>query len=452
MRLNWVIPVLLAMGTVDIIVWIGIDRIVAKMPRRRIWRAGVATTFLLLLAFVALTILAPHTLGRSHAVLPADIPAGMYIWHFIVLPVTATVLVIAKVTGGVSRLIGWMRGGKSVPCPPRSRADASSESTDIVASRTSANLSSQAIVSSQAKVSAPPAIPVEASVKPPENAIPFYSTRRQFLTAAALAIPPIATFSLTRMAMNQIGQFRVKPWNLSLPGWPVALDGLTMGVVADVHTGIFSTEKMLRDIADVTNNLRADVILLAGDLLNLAIGDLPGALDMVKRLDAPLGVYMIQGNHDVIEDPVEFNRASRAAGVRLLVDEVETISARGAAFQLLGTRWSGGTAYAINDAVTNVNQLRDPALFPILLAHHPHAWDAAGPMGIPLVIAGHTHGGQIMFTDKIGGGPIRFKYWTGLHQNLSLNSQLLISNGVGNWFPLRVNAPAEILHVTLRRG
>jgi predicted MPP superfamily phosphohydrolase len=66
---------------------------------------------------------------------------------------------------------------------------------------------------------------------------------------------------------------------------------------------------------------------------------------------------------------------------------------------------------------------------------------------LPLVLSGHTHGGQIMLNKTIGLGPLRFRYWSGLYEKP--NSKLIVSNGVGNWFPLRVNAPAEILKITL---
>jgi predicted MPP superfamily phosphohydrolase len=54
-----------------------------------------------------------------------------------------------------------------------------------------------------------------------------------------------------------------------------------------------------------------------------------------------------------------------------------------------------------------------------------------------------------MLDDEIGFGPLLFRYWTGLYE--AGNSALVVSNGVGNWFPLRINAPAEIIHLTLRR-
>ena len=90
---------------------------------------------------------------------------------------------------------------------------------------------------------------------------------------------------------------------------------------------------------------------------------------------------------------------------------------------------------------------RDESAFPIVLAHHPHAFDHA--QDFPLMLAGHTHGGQIMLSEKVGFGSWLFRYWSGVYQKEGRT--LVVSNGVGNWFPLRVNAPAEILHLTFRR-
>ena len=102
------------------------------------------------------------------------------------------------------------------------------------------------------------------------------------------------------------------------------------------------------------------------------------------------------------------------------------------------------TAESIQHLVT---QRRSDA-FPILLAHHPHAFDPAAAAGLPLVLSGHTHGGQLMLTKNIGVGPMRFRYWSGIYEKPA--SRLFVNNGVGNWFPLRINAPPEIVKLTLR--
>jgi predicted MPP superfamily phosphohydrolase len=87
----------------------------------------------------------------------------------------------------------------------------------------------------------------------------------------------------------------------------------------------------------------------------------------------------------------------------------------------------------------------DPDAFSILLTHHPHCWDESI---VPLTLSGHTHGGQLMLNERIGAGPILFRYWSGLYQRG--DQKLVVCNGVGNWFPLRTHAPAEIIHLTLR--
>jgi predicted MPP superfamily phosphohydrolase len=211
-------------------------------------------------------------------------------------------------------------------------------------------------------------------------------------------------------------------------------------------------------LADATNALRADLVLLTGDLIDLSLADLPVALDFVRRLDPCHGLVMCEGNHDIIDDATEFERCVKATSIPLLIDESLTLTVRNEPVQFLGLRWghpampgarrAGGSDTAIAAAMTELLAQREPGAFPILLAHHPHAFDPAAAAGLPLTLSGHTHGGQIMLTDHIGFGPLMFRYYSGLYRKA--DSQLVVSNGVGNWFPLRVHSPAEIVHLTLR--
>ena len=165
----------------------------------------------------------------------------------------------------------------------------------------------------------------------------------------------------------------------------------------------------------------------------------------------PERLFVCEGNHDLFAGREEFERRVRAAGVRLLLNEAAELEIRGERVQILGLRWGQpGSRHgaAIDDHVQRVLPLRRAAAFTILLAHHPHAFDRAAEAGIPLTLSGHTHGGQLMLSKNVGAGPILFKYWSGLYRKDA--SALVVSNGVGNWFPLRINAPAEILHLTLR--
>ncbi len=287
-----------------------------------------------------------------------------------------------------------------------------------------------------------------------ERAGPGLRTRREFIGLAAAALPPLFTISLATIAERQLDRFRVRRFILAIPGLPTALDGATLAQVSDIHVGLFTSGRVLRAMVEAVNDLRADLVLLTGDLINRELSDLSGALDLARAMPGRFGSCLIEGNHDLFENAAEFDRRARASGIPFLRDEAMVLTVRGHPVQLLGIRWSDGTAAEPRDAmirrsVRTVLSQREADAFPILLAHHPHAFDAAAEAGLPLTLSGHTHGGQLMLSADRGVGPILFKYWSGLYSRGA--SQLVVSNGVGNWFPLRINAPAEIVHLTLRR-
>ena len=277
-------------------------------------------------------------------------------------------------------------------------------------------------------------------------------SRRQFLGVALAAAPPLFNLSLATVAMRQLDQFRVRRFVLPIAGLPSDLHGLTITQISDMHVGRFTSGRVLREVVRVVNELRADLALLTGDLINDALMDLDHGLDLVRSMQARHGVYLIEGNHDLIENGLEFERRVKDSGIPFLLDESIVITIRGAPLQLLGLSWTRAREnrdVAIAAAVRELLNQRQPESFPILLAHHPHAFDTAAAASVPLTLSGHTHGGQLMLNEQCGFGPALFRYWSGLYRKGA--SKLIVSNGVGNWFPLRVRAPAELLHLTLLR-
>jgi len=277
-------------------------------------------------------------------------------------------------------------------------------------------------------------------------------SRRQFLGVALAAAPPLFNLSFATIAMRQLDQFRVRRFVLPIVGLPSDLHGLTITQISDMHVGRFTSGRVLREVVRVVNELRADLVLLTGDLINDAFADLDHGLDLVRSMQASHGVYLIEGNHDLIENGPEFERRMKDSGIPFLLDESVVITVRGTALQLLGLSWTRAREnrdVAIAAAVRQLLNQRQPESFPILLAHHPHAFDAAAAASVPLTLAGHTHGGQLMLNEQYGFGPALFRYWSGLYTKGA--SKLIVSNGVGNWFPLRLRAPAELLHLTLLR-
>jgi len=274
-------------------------------------------------------------------------------------------------------------------------------------------------------------------------------SRRRWVSTVATALPVLATYGTAAFSLPRMARFRVREITISLADLPEALDGMRIAHVTDTHVGKFTRGKVLDEIVATINALDTDLVLFTGDLIDNTIRDLPLAVEMVRKFRAKSGVYLIEGNHDLFDSPSAFEKGVREGGIAMLRNEAATVQVRGVPVQLLGIVWNHGEEEMAED-VDTVAKLRDPAAFPILMAHHPHAFDRAEVHGFPLTLAGHTHGGQVMLTEKIGAGPEMFRYWSGLYEKAG--RALVVGNGTGNWFPLRMNAPAEIIHLTLRKA
>ncbi len=406
--------------------WYWADRRLRPLPHSRWWRLGLAAFGSFNLLFYAWMMIS----RRLHVPLglPPLVTGLSYIWHLVVLPATTAILLMLWLvlwsTRGVRRRLPPLRAatvpGNADPDPPAQPETAVPKDADPV-------------------------------VHQPQSELGTTLSRRALLAAGAVAIPPLVTAAAHARASYQLGRFRTRRIEIPLAGLPRTLDGMTIAHVSDIHVGRFSSTRMLNDLVDRTNALKADLVLLTGDLIDFALADLPSALDTVKRLDPRHGLLMIEGNHDLFENPREFERRVLASGVPLLLNQSAMLKVRGQNVQILGLRWgqpAGAHGSLIAQSMDQLVELRRLDAFTILMAHHPHAFDPAAEAGIPLTLAGHTHGGQLMLTRHIGAGSLLFKYISGLYRRNQ--SALVVSNGVGNWFPLRINAPAELVHLTLR--
>jgi predicted MPP superfamily phosphohydrolase len=392
----------------DFLWWWRADRVLRRLPQARAGRIGLGV-FMAAQAAGLLLVLLDRSLDLNFS-LPSAWLAVVYLWHCLFLfPMLLLWIPYALARGivaGVRRLIDLRVEGKG--SDPRSETGSMS--------------------------------------------------RREFARLLGTAVPAWATLGTAIVAYWQLQQFRIRRLEVTLSQLPPALDGLTIAHVTDVHVGQFTRGDVLDRIVAATNDLQADLVLYTGDLINFALSDLDAALAVATRLQGRHGVFLCEGNHDLFENAAEFRRRTRAAGLRLLVNESVTVSIRGVPVQFLGLRWGARDTHphdpssrgdqAIARSMEELLPQRQADAFPILLAHHPHAFDFA--KDIPLTLAGHTHGGQLMVTPNIGFGPMLYRYWSGLYRKE--DCALVVSNGTGNWFPLRTRAPAEIVHITLRRG
>jgi len=298
--------------------------------------------------------------------------------------------------------------------------------------------------------------------KPPTS---LASSRREFLKTAGILTPVALAGGMNVGLSTRFGRFAVRTYDLSAPWLPDRLRGLTLTHVSDLHLGRLYRPAMLPRLVDEVNGLKSDLIVITGDVVDTSNDLLPPAIAAFKQFEARRGVVQCIGNHDLIDDREQWIDAMRDAGLKLLVDQRRTLLIDGERITLAGMDWTGNddTPYgslghkqhAERTLVDYDSHLEGPI---IALAHHPHAFDALAARGVPLTLSGHTHGGQLMFSPPRadgqgdpafdhGVGGLLFRYLRGFyHQG---GKTLFVNSGVGNWFPIRWNSPAEIVQIRL---
>jgi predicted MPP superfamily phosphohydrolase len=197
-----------------------------------------------------------------------------------------------------------------------------------------------------------------------------------------------------------VGQARVAHTRVrvELPGLAHHLAGLRVVQISDLHIGNRLEGGRLARMVERVNETEPDVVAITGDLFDRDPVYLPEAARL-GRLRARHGVFAILGNHDANlgADRVADALAQYAPGVRLLRDEMVRLDVHSplyvAGVEDPGGRWfERGLRYGALEALRASWPGDGPVL---LLVHQPEVFENAADLGFPLVLAGHTHGGQL---------------------------------------------------------
>ncbi len=225
---------------------------------------------------------------------------------------------------------------------------------------------------------------------------------------------------------------------ISQKGWPRAFDGLKIAHLSDFHFGHLATSDRIREAVTTANATRPDLVALTGDLVDLHANDSDLLFAELAQLHAPLGIYMVLGNHDHLHAPRQVVRAAMDSGVTVLMNATAEIVRGEERLVVGGLDWS-------NRIALDAARLRDLPVAPhLLLAHNPKAFASAIERGIPITLSGHTHGGQIARRTRPQHNlAFSHRFSSGLYEREG--SRLIVTRGVGAWFPLRVHCPPEVV-------
>ena len=266
-------------------------------------------------------------------------------------------------------------------------------------------------------------------------------SRRSALKGLAAIGVGTATGALAHGFLYERHRIEVTRETLDFPDLPASLRGLRIGFVSDIHRSQTVPHELIDSAVRLLLAEQPDLIVLGGDYVTW--GDrryVEPAAEALAPLTAPHGVFAVLGNHD---DDRDMPAALVARGFTVLRDQRTQLTIRGETLDLAGVRfWTrkpADVAYVLRGASSNL----------VLLAHTPARLVEAAALGVPLVLSGHTHGGQIVLP---GLGPIAARDYPLIAGSGRLDrTSAFVTRGVGTvYVPVRLNCPPEVAVLTLK--
>ena len=239
----------------------------------------------------------------------------------------------------------------------------------------------------------------------------------------------------------------VRQETIAIGNWPKELSGLRIAVISDIHAGgPFINEAKLQKLVVETNQAKPDLIVLLGDfMIKDRLYKQPIAPErtaaILKGLSAPLGVFAVMGNHDWWSQ-ADVRESLEQNGIRILENDVGEIKWRNSSFWLAGLADLWTQPQHVDETIAKA-----PSGSPVIaMTHNPDIFPNL-PQSVPLLLAGHTHGGQVNLP-LLGRliVPSRFGQRYAAGAVFENGHHLFVTTGVGtSILPIRFRVPPEIV-------
>ncbi len=295
--------------------------------------------------------------------------------------------------------------------------------------------------------------------------------RKTLLLRIALTVLSLFVLGLGYSYFIEPNRLVITEQTLKIKGWDPAFDGLKIAMISDIHGGSNgASAENIRRVVDTTNAQNPDLIVLLGDYLSQGTTRHPSnqrpllmpmreVADSLSGLRARFGVFAVLGNHDGWYGDDEVTAELTRVGYRVLHNEIVSIQQNGAALRIFGMKdhlklnsWE--TFDSMVRSVVAANP-KDGQI--IVLEHSPdilhilNYWKNLNP-DLKLMLAGHTHGGQVWL--PILGTPFVPSFVGQRYARGHVNEEgvdMFVTSGIGtSILPFRFMVPPEVAVVTIR--
>lgn len=272
-----------------------------------------------------------------------------------------------------------------------------------------------------------------------------------FLEAASLALLGVHAFSLALAFWGVVVRrrwVRLRRLDVAVEGLPAAFDGYEIAHLSDLHIGSFCPKRRALSWAERVNALGVDLVVFTGDYVTSGTTFHEDIAEAIASFSAKDGTVAIMGNHDYFGGGEPMMTRLRERGVTLLRNERMTLSRGEARVTLAGVDDTWTRRTDIDRALSG----RDESVPLLVLAHDPSLFPELARRGADLVLAGHTHWGQVALpfaAARVNLSRLTYRLHAGVYREGK--ATLSIHPGLGTTGPpVRLGAAPEIAIVRLR--
>lgn len=252
--------------------------------------------------------------------------------------------------------------------------------------------------------------------------------------------------TIKRLPVGHKGVRRLTVYDIAHPDIPSSFEGCKLAFISDLHYRSLLKKRGLKNLMRLLYELKPDVLLLGGDFYE-SCSDMKPLVDSLSHLRPLLGTYAVLGNNDYERCYEEVLSALKDAGIDVLEHKVDTLYHGEKKILLAGVR---NPFDLRKNGVSPSCGLSDED-FVILLTHTPDYAEDVPITHVDLVLAGHTHGGQVKIFGFAPVVPSRYgrRFLSGLCYN-SDRIPVIVTNGIGtSRINFRLGAPSEVVLIKL---
>jgi predicted MPP superfamily phosphohydrolase len=235
----------------------------------------------------------------------------------------------------------------------------------------------------------------------------------------------------------------INEYRIHFPNLPKEFSGLRIVHLTDLHYGALMPLRIIENVVQRVNKLKKDIVVCTGDYVHErnSIVQIDQVWPVLSKLQAKFGVLFVMGNHDHWADTDRSLYWSERSGQNLR-GKVKAIEKNGKRLWIAG----GGDLWEDHIGFDEILSKVPDNEFRIMLAHNPDSSDTQFDGHIDLLLAGHTHGGQVRIP-FLGAPvlPVKNKNYSSGIKISPKGHKLFISRGIG-WtiYPIRFNCFPEI--------